>query len=417
MKLTETISVSEYISVINEILSGVEARVEGEISGLKKAASGHVYFMLKDEKGVINCAIWKSIYMMCGVSLEEGMKVVVSGSSDVYPVRGSLTFKVRTVQLAGEGELKKAYERLKKKLQEEGVFDNERSLPLFPQKIGVITSLRGAAIHDFVGNLGKFGLKIKACDARVEGQEAVPELLSALRRMRKEDIDVLVIIRGGGSIQSLIAFDNEMLVREIHGFPVPVVAGVGHHEDVTLAALASDASQSTPTAAANIIGRGYEKAREKVFKSEERVVNVFNGSLNRKKGELERFTYGISSFFYAILEEWKKKERKVLQSISFMENSLYRKREEVSTLQKRSLNNFSLLLRKRKEDVESMSRVIFSHDPQRQLRMGYSIVRKQGKVQKSVVPLKKGEDMEVFFSDGSTDVKIMKKHVKKNRSS
>ena len=113
MKLTETISVSEYISVINEILSGVEARIEGEVAGLKKASSGHVYFMLKDGRGVLNCAIWKSIYMMCGVSLEEGMKVIVSGSAGVYAVRGTLTFTVRMEELAGEGALKKAYEELK----------------------------------------------------------------------------------------------------------------------------------------------------------------------------------------------------------------------------------------------------------------------------------------------------------------
>ncbi len=440
--LENPISVSDYINILNEILSGVDVRVCGEVSGLKKAASGHLYFMLKDEsgEGVINCAIWNSVYRMCGLDIEEGMKIIISGSADVYPVRGTLTFKVRTLQLAGEGALKKAYEERKKKLYSEGVFDNERDLPEYPQKVGLITSMRGAAIHDFTGNLGKFGFKVITCDSRVEGQEAVPELLRAVKRMKKENIDVLVIIRGGGSIESLAAFDNEMLVREVASFPVPVIAGVGHHEDVTLVALASDRSESTPTAAANLLGRGFEKAKEKVSKMEVNIMISFKNELERAKKRFERHLKKISFFFSAILEEYKNKERLVIHNILLLDVSIQSLNKEMNrnwkminelflSITKRLRNNiqneanktvlsFSTAINTENDKLKQMARIISANNPQRQLYLGYSIVRMNGKVQKSVCGLSEKDPLNITFSDGDvrSEVKSIKKHVSKKRS-
>ncbi len=415
--LENPLGVSEYISLLNEILAGVDVQVQGEVDGLKKAASGHVYFMLKDEKGdsVINCAIWKSVYNMCGLHIEEGMKLILSGSADVYPVRGTLTFKVRSLQLAGEGALKKAYMERKKRLSLEGVFDNCRPLPEYPCKIGLITSMRGAAVHDFVSNLGKFGFKVIALDSRVEGQEAVPELISAVRRMKKEKIDVLAIVRGGGSIQSLIAFDNEMLAREVSAFPVPVIAGIGHHEDVTLVALASDRSESTPTAAANLLGKGFERAKEK----------------------LGRVEMVIKEEFGVILEECKDKERLVSQNILLLERSTYSFKKEINRYKQSLDQSFLRLIKDVREEnkehfqglhfsflrsigsvknkMEQIEKVIFANNPERQLKLGYSIVYKGEKIQKSVDHLSEKDIINITFSDGDvgSEIKSIKKHASK----
>ncbi len=413
----EPITVSEYISVLNQILSGVKAKVRGEVTGLKRAASGHIYFNLKDNKqeSVINCAIWNSVYRMCAVNLEEGMEVIVSGSADVYPVRGTLTFKVATVQLAGEGALKKAYDKLKKKLSLEGVFDNNRPIPLYPHKIGLITSSHGAAVHDFNSNLGKFGFKIIFYDSRVEGQEAVSDLLSALKRIKKEDVELVVIIRGGGSRQSLVAFDNETLTREIANFPVPVVSGIGHHEDVTLAALASDVTESTPTAAASIISRGFEKAEEKVDRLETNIFDNYHLFLEEKDQLLKEKYYIVSSFFEKIISYYKEKEEKVLRNFALIYNSTYNAGRVIENQLKSVIYSFTDVLNKRKLSVSYFSDIIHSNNPQRNLRLGYSILYKDGNIQKSVKNLSKGDDLEISLYDGRvlSQVKTTKKHASK----
>jgi len=200
------------------------------------SSRGHVYFSLKDEKdgALINCIIWKSRYAVYGVELKEGVKIIASGYPEIYAPSGRISFIAETIELAGEGALKKAYEKLKKKLAAEGLFEEERKRPLpkYPEKIGVVTSRQGAVLADFLNNLGKFGFKIKMIDSRVEGQLAVADLLLSIKSFQKQDIDALVIIRGGGSLESHLAFNNEMLVRAIADFPVPVIAGIGHHTRV-----------------------------------------------------------------------------------------------------------------------------------------------------------------------------------------
>ncbi len=275
-------SVSQFIEILNVFFRKEDVRITGEICELKRAASGHVYFTIKDKSAgenggsaVLDSIIWKRNYEMCGVALEVGMEVVLTGHPNIYPPSGRLSFVADMIELVGEGALKKAYEALKKKLEAEGVFalERKRALSDLPQRIGVITSLKGAVIHDFENNLGKFGFKISVCDSRVEGQAAVKDLLARVATMRalaetgtndddgrggKFGLDALVIIRGGGSLESLQAFNNEALVRAIVDFPVPVVAGIGHDQDVPLVALAADYMSSTPTATAHLINRSWE---------------------------------------------------------------------------------------------------------------------------------------------------------------
>lgn len=371
MKMPEdkVFTIAQYIELLNVFFKSQSARIIGEISELKHAASGHVYFSIKDKKnpGSLDAIIWVRNYQLCGIALEVGMEVILNGHPNVYPNNGRLSFVADTVELVGEGALKKAYDELRKKLEAEGMFATARKRPLpeYPQRIGVITSLKGAVIHDFENNLGKFGFKVNVIDARVEGAQAVPSLLAAIRAMREavEDegsrgtgIEALVIIRGGGSLESLQAFNNEALVREVINFPVPVIAGIGHDQDVPLMALAADYMTSTPTAAAHVLGRSWEEAYAKV--------RAFSGLLNRFPLELQRTQNHLTN-------TWD-----------------------------RLMNRFERSLELARQTLMLGTQVIKHNDPARQLGLGYSIVRRNGKVIRSTMGLSPGEELALTVSDG-----------------
>ncbi len=367
-------TIGEYIEILNTFFKAQAARITGEVSELKRAASGHVYFTIKgkgdggvNDGGVLDCIIWNRNYDLCGVTLEVGMEVILSGHPNIYAPNGRLSFIADTVELVGEGALKKAYDALRKKLEAEGVFAPERKRPLpeYPTKIGVVTSMKGAVIHDFLNNLGKFGFKVRAADSRVEGQAAVVPLLKALAVMRKEALagrlDVLVLIRGGGSLESLQAFNNEKLVREIVDFPVPVIAGIGHDKDVPLAALAADFMASTPTATAHLLSAPWEEAYAKV--------------------------------------------REVAYLFSRIESRFERIRADMDTAWSTVLDRTAQGIEHVRETLTNAERLLRLHDPRRPLRLGYAIVRKDdvgrtGKLVRSVRDVTAGDVLNTELADG-----------------
>jgi exodeoxyribonuclease VII large subunit len=376
-------TIAQYIELLNIFFKSQSARIIGEISELKRAASGHVYFSIKDKEnpGSLDAIMWARNYQLCGINLEVGMEVILNGHPNVYPNNGRLSFVADTVELVGEGALKKAYDDLRKKLEAEGVFAaaRKRVLPDYIQRIGVITSMKGAVIHDFENNLGKFGFKVNVIDARVEGAQAAPSLLAAIHAMREmvEDegsrgtgIEALVIIRGGGSLESLQAFNNEALVREIVDFPVPVIAGIGHDQDVPLMALAADYMTSTPTAVAHLLSRSWEEAYAKV--------REFSGLLNRFPLELQRVGHALTNTWDGLI------------------------------------NLFERSLADAKTTIALGAQAIKSNDPARQLALGYSIARKNGKVVRSTAGLSPGAALELTVSDGVIDSTITNIHHGKN---
>ncbi len=360
MDFHQPIPVSVFIQVLNTQLQNLHAKIFGEVSGLKKASSGHVYFELKDSEGTISCIVWRSKYQISGVELEEGMQIVASGKPSVYAPNGRLSFVADTIEYAGEGALKKAYDLLRKKLETEGLFAQEkkRVLPKYLKKIGVITSKHGAVIHDFENNLGQWGFQIKFVDSRVEGKEAVHDLLSALYTMRKQDIDALVIMRGGGSRESLAAFDTEALVRAVADFPVPVVAGIGHHEDVPLTVLAADIAVSTPTAAAHVFNTSWEELVYLIENYEDRIIQQFAHRLSSVNQYMQSYTSGLIRLFE---QQYK---------------NIYTK-------------------------LENYEKIIASNNPERQLKLGYSIVRKDGQIVRSIKNVTIGDTIETQVADGT----------------
>lgn len=202
------ITVSDYIDSLNDGLRNFTARVIGEITELKIIeGKGYLFFSIKDKNvnAVLRCIMWTRQYKLSGVILRDGLEVIIYGSPEIYKAGGGLTFHAETIELVGEGALKMAYEKLKAQLQQEGLFElsKKRALPSFPKRIGLITSNSGAAKDDFLINLRKSGFQISMIDSRVEGQLAVEDLYRSIKTFAKKEIDILVIIRGGGSLESL----------------------------------------------------------------------------------------------------------------------------------------------------------------------------------------------------------------------
>lgn len=390
LSANQIFSVGEFISFLNIGLKKSKAKIIGEVVEVNKGPTGHLYFTLKDEKsqGSLSCIIWKQTFNLYGIELKKGMKVILFGNANVYAPSGRLSFVAETIELVGEGELKKQYEELKKKLQEEGIFDldRKRTIPKYPQKIGVITAKQGAVISDFLNNLGKFGYKIKMIDSRVEGQEAVKDLLSAIKRFKKIEIDLLVIIRGGGSLESLMAFNNEFLVREVVNFPVPVIVGIGHDKDIPLVTLAADISESTPTAVANLINKSWEQ------------LAVY---LERKERE-------IIIHYEIILRYYKDIENRLAISFNIYKNSLLRTDDKLKIFLSKSLSGFELSLLAAKNKLRQIEKIITLNNPESQLRLGYSITTYNGKIVRKISDVSVGKEVSTKLLDGKINSKILK---------
>ena len=249
-------SVSEITKSIKFILESTfeKISIEGEISNFKAHGSGHWYFNLKDEGAVINCTMWKGVNNYVFFTPEDGMKIIVTGRITVYPPRGSYQIDVRSMKPAGVGELQAAFERLKKKLFEEGLFDEEskKAIPTFPKKIGLITAADGAAVKDMISVAERrFPLvELLIAPTKVQGAGAAENIVNNIRKLNLlKDIDVIILARGGGSIEDLWAFNEEIVARAIYKSKIPIISGVGHEVDFTIADFVADLRAPTPSVA------------------------------------------------------------------------------------------------------------------------------------------------------------------------
>ena len=381
-------TVSEYIEFLNNVLLSCEAKIEGEVDQVKKSSKGHVYFSLKDKDGsILDCAIWNYYYRICSVDLKEGMHVVITGIPSIYAPTGRMSFKASLIELVGEGALKKQYEELKKKLEKEGIFDRQLELKKYPKRIGVITSKHGAVIHDFLNNLGKYNFKIEFIDSRVEGVEAIEDLIFSIRTFKKRNIDRLIIMRGGGAKNSFDVFNNETVIREIVDFPCPIISGLGHHQDEPLFALASDYSVSTPTAAAHLLNSSWDELVYELKKHEQYIFEKYNSLLNS-------INYKIES---------------VSKNFIILENEIKNKKMFLDNLKVNLINNFYSKLKEAKEKVIYIEKQINYCDPKRQLKLGYSILRKNNKIIKSIEQIEKEDLIDLEVLDGIIKSKVYDK--------
>lgn len=252
-------SVSELVEELNELLEAgfSSVVVEGELTNVSRSARGHLYFSLKDESAAIDCVMWGSTTGRLKFEPEEGLAVRAAGAVKIYPQRGRLQLVVRTMTPEGAGALQLAYEQLKRRLEEEGLFSEERKRPMpsVPQRIGIVTSPTGAALRDIVAVLTRFEhLQILVAPARVQGEGAAAEIAEALKRLGGSGrVDLVILARGGGSLEDLWAFNEEATARAVATCSVPVISGVGHHVDYTIADFVADVRATTPTQAAELV--------------------------------------------------------------------------------------------------------------------------------------------------------------------
>jgi len=253
-------TVSDLTARIRDLLSKnfTDIFVQGEISNCRPAASGHIYFTLKDEKAQVRCVFFKQQQRGMKFRPEDGMSVMVRGSISVYEARGEYQVYVESLEPVGRGALQLAFEQLKKRLAEEGLFDSARkkALPLLPSRIGLITSPTGAAVRDVVRILRRRfpNVYLTLYPVRVQGEEAAEEIVEALRYFsKKRAADVILLVRGGGSLEDLWSFNEESVARAIVGSTIPVISGVGHETDFTIADFVADVRASTPSAAAELV--------------------------------------------------------------------------------------------------------------------------------------------------------------------
>lgn len=406
-------SVSAYLDFVNQKLGMFHARIQGEISSVD-IRERVVYFSLKDsaDESVINCLMWKRNYDLSGIEFEVGMEVILEGVPDIYKPSGRFSFKTSIAELVGEGALKKAYDQLKKKLDGEGLFLEERKkeIPDLPQKIGLITSETGAVIHDFLTNLGKYGFQIKFVDSRVEGQAAVRDLVSAVDYFSNKDIDVLVIIRGGGSLESLQAFNNETLVRKISDFNKPIICGIGHEKDVPLASLAADRMVSTPTAVTHVLNESWQEAVSGIGLGKEKIFRFFDSTLADHRENINNSFGIIENAFGAIFEDFNRAEESLKRSFISLRSRISEIGREL--IKYPDLINAGLFraIDQTKRRVLSMEKLMLTYSPERQLKLGYSIVRSGGTVVKKIEQLQVGQSVDVTVGNGAFESEVKNIH-------
>lgn len=438
-------SVSSYLERLNTYLQNAAATVVGEVSQVDDR--GHVYFTIKDseENAVLQCIMWKSRYVYAGVQLEVGMAVQLRGKPNIYAPYGKLSFIADSIELVGEGALKKAYEKLKARLTAEGVFDdaNKRSIPDFIKTIGVVTSARGAVIHDFMNNLGKNNFQVKVMHTLVEGPESGKELILSLRAFKQEAVDVVVLIRGGGSMQSLAGFDNELLVREIAHYPVPVLAGIGHHEDIPLAALAADITASTPSIVATTINESWNQARQAVAEHERAIIHSYQYALQDVRASLQETYHSATSTLSHFLQEYERVRHKLEQALVVFKEQrkhtadaldeilrpltqavarsiarhkdyvhqlpqLAKRFEQVTTQYHRRryeyvstvMRDFARSQNAAQQTLTEFENTVRHNNPERQLALGYSIVTRHGQVVRSVTDVTPDDILDIRIEDG-----------------
>ena len=289
-------TVSDLTARIRDLLARnfTDVSVQGEISNCRPATSGHIYFTLKDERAQVRCVFFKQQQRGMKFRPEDGLKVTVRGSVSVYEARGEYQIYVESVEALGRGALQVAFEQLKKKLDAEGLFDpaRKKALPLLPSRIGLITSPAGAAVRDVVRILKRRfpNVHLSLFPVHVQGEGAAEEIVQALAHFnRKRSADVILMVRGGGSIEDLWAFNEEKVARAIASSVIPVISGVGHETDFTIADFVADVRASTPSAAAELVvqtRREFDKHVADLRESLESLVRFRLLELSRRVHEL-----------------------------------------------------------------------------------------------------------------------------------
>ncbi|EOU1464334.1 exodeoxyribonuclease VII large subunit [Clostridium perfringens] len=395
MKL-KTLSVGEVNNYVKKLVENdfilKNLNVKGEISNLKFHSSGHIYFSLKDENSKVNCIMFKNNAVNLDFRLEEGMKVEIKARLGVYHKEGTYQLYCENIKKAGIGELFEEFHKLKKELSEEGIFDEKykRALPKFPKRIGIITARTGAAVRDIINVIQRRNksLDIILYPAKVQGENAADSIIEGIRYFNNEkSVDVIILGRGGGSIEELWAFNNRDLAYEIFNSRIPTVSAVGHEVDFTISDFVSDMRAPTPSAAGELVSPSLQEMINDLLNKKEFLHRAIDRKFLNAKKDLDLLHKGLKGNNPKHIIEKRIKEVNSLE-------------EKLNFLGKRKID-------KAKDELIALNSILQTLNPLNTLGRGYSVIMdKEDKVINKVSELKKNDMVKVIMKDGSVNIDI-----------
>jgi len=395
MPQTEIYSVSEITRTIKLLLEENISTIwiEGEVSNFKAHYSGHYYFTLKDPQAQISAVMWRSRAAQVDFQLEDGIKIQAFGNIRLFEKSGRYQIDIVRMQPAGVGRLQLEFEKLKQRLAEEGLFDSEdkNELPAFPNKIGIITSSTGAAIKDILNVLHRRAphLKIIVKPAKVQGEGASQEIADAIDLFNQYGkVDLLIVGRGGGSLEDLWAFNEEVVARAIYRSSIPVISAVGHEIDFTIADFTADLRAATPSAAAELAVPDYLEVRGQVLYQLQRLSQELNNQTSRLKSRINAIenSYGLRR----------------------LEDRIHQYALQIDELNAKLAQSTSIKFNRNSDYIKQLEQRLSNLNPKQVLKRGYSITYKNNKVVKNTVSVTKNDVIETEISNGRLVSAVMR---------
>ncbi len=374
--------------------------VKGEVSNCKYHSSGHIYFTLKDAKGTIACVMFASNRSGLSFRMTEGQQVVVSGSVDVYERDGKYQLYARAVQLDGAGALYEKYERLKRELEERGMFaaQYKQPIPRYISRLGVVTAATGAAVRDIINIAGRRNpyVQIILYPAIVQGEAAAASIVNGIHAMERLGVDTIIVGRGGGSIEDLWAFNEEVVAQAIFDCRIPVISAVGHETDTTIADYVADLRAPTPSAAAELAVYDIEQLQDKLSEYAYTIQHLCRRVIRQYRQDLER--YSVRMRYLSPLNRIRTKRTQALSLEERLQNLMDRHLQG-------SRHRMALYL----EQMKGLS-------PLDKLNQGYAYVAdEQGKTLASIGQIAVGDVMTVYVKDGRLQARVTDKSHREDR--
>ena len=398
-----TAEINDKFFTVSEITRGVRTSLEhkfsnigvlGEISNVRKPSSGHVYLTLKDKNSQLQAVVFRNSASRIKFELKDGMEVVSFGSVTVYEPRGQYQLIINKIEPKGIGALQLAFQQLKEKLEKEGLFDHahKKNIPFMPKKIGIVTSPTGAAIKDILNIIDRrfANVEILIYPVKVQGEGAAQEIAEAITELNNySDIDVIISGRGGGSLEDLWAFNEEIVARSIYNSKIPVISAVGHEIDLTIADLVADKRALTPSEAGELVVPRRDLLIEKTEKFKTRLLQSLTGKLRLSKEKLDRIANS-----YAIRQPFDK---------------FNRWQQKLDDLSQRLNLNITHALNSEREKLSGIVGKLESLSPLNVLKRGYTITTKQedNKSLRYITDLSKGDKIKTNLSRGSIISEIL----------
>ncbi|MAB23247.1 exodeoxyribonuclease VII large subunit [Pseudomonas sp. 5Ae-yellow] len=432
----DVLSVSQLNARARQLLEDVFPRiwVEGELSNLARPSSGHLYFSLKDDRAQIRCALFRQHASRLKVAMKDGLQVRARGRVSLYEGRGDYQLIVDSIEPAGDGALRKAFEALKAKLQAEGLFEQslKRPLPAHPQRIGVITSASGAAVRDIISVFQRRApfIELVIVPSAVQGREAAPQLVRALQQADRAGFDALIVSRGGGSLEDLWPFNEEMVARAIADCQTPTISAVGHETDISISDFVADVRAPTPSAAAELLSPDTQALLRQVEQLERRLLQRLRERLGRARLQLDNLRQRLRHPGERLaqqaqrLDELELRLRRALtqqltqqqQQLTHLRTRLQTQhpgrhlsqlRDQLEQLEARLPRAMHNQLKQQRQQLEQLAQTLHLVSPLATLGRGYSILLDDnGTAVRSASAASAGQRLKARLHDGELNVRV-----------